>query len=199
VLGIRSVTLLGYVDKALDAAAPREVVGRIVAEVRRVRPDVVVTFDPEGGYGHPDHIAISQFTAASLVAAADPKFTADGALPHAVSKFYFIAWPQAAWEAYQAAFRKLISQVDGVERQGRPWPEWAITTVVDTRAHWNKVWKAVSCHVSQVTAYEKLKDLSPEHHEALWGWQSFYRVFSTVNGGRAKESDLFEGLRGGSR
>jgi hypothetical protein len=39
-----------------------------------------------------------------------------------------------------------------------------------------------------------LKDLSPEHQEALWGWQSFYRAFSTVNGGRAREGDLFEGI-----
>ena len=40
----------------------------------------------------------------------------------------------------------------------------------------------------------RLKDLSPEHHQALWGSQSFYRVFSTVNGGRARETDLFEGI-----
>ena len=53
----------------------------------------------------------------------------------------------------------------------------------------------MSCHESQVTAYERLRDLSAEHHEALWGWQTFYRVFSRVNGGRAREADLFEGLR----
>jgi hypothetical protein len=41
-----------------------------------------------------------------------------------------------------------------------------------------------------------LKNLSPEDHEALWGTQSFYRVFSTVNGGRVRETDLLEGLRG---
>ena len=43
--------------------------------------------------------------------------------------------------------------------------------------------------------YERLRDLAPEHHEALWGWQSFYRAFSTVNGGRGRETDLFEGIR----
>jgi LmbE family N-acetylglucosaminyl deacetylase len=86
--------------------------------------------------------------------------------------------------------------VDGVERDPPPWPEWAITTVIDTRAVWETVWRAVSCHESQVTAYEKLRHLSPQAHESLWGWQSFYRVMSTVNGGRARESDLFEGLRG---
>ena len=52
----------------------------------------------------------------------------------------------------------------------------------------------VSCHESQAAAYARLKELSPHHHEALWGRQSFYRVFSTVNGGRAREADLFEGI-----
>jgi len=57
------------------------------------------------------------------------------------------------------------------------------------------VWRAVSCHESQVTAYERLQGISPASHEALWGWQSFYRAFSLVHGGRTRETDLFEGLR----
>ena len=85
------------------------------------------------------------------------------------------------------SLRTLCVDVDGVERQATPWPDWAITTVIDTRNFWSTVWRAVSCHESQVAAYERLKDLSPEHHEAVWGSQSFYRAFSTVNGGRARE------------
>ena len=46
-----------------------------------------------------------------------------------------------------------------------------------------------------MTIYRKLEELPEEHQRALWGTQEFYRVFSTVNGGRAQESDLFEGLR----
>jgi LmbE family N-acetylglucosaminyl deacetylase len=201
VIGLRSLSLLGYVDGRLDEAPPREAIGRIAAHVRRVRPQVVMTFDSEGSYGHPDHIAISQFTTAALVAAADPAHDGEGAdlPPHAVAKLYFAAWPPAAMDAYEAAFRKLVSRVDGVEREARGWPEWAVTTVIDTRACWDTVWRAVCCHESQVSAYEKLATLSPEHHEALWGWQSFYRAFSTVNGGRARETDLFEGLRNGAR
>ena len=111
-----------------------------------------------------------------------------------MSKLYYLAWPESTWAAYQAAFRKLTSTVDGVERQAVPWPEWALTTVIDTRSVTSTVWKAVSCHESQIAAYERLKDLSPEHREGIWGSQSFYRVFSTVNGGRARETDLFEGI-----
>ena len=112
-----------------------------------------------------------------------------------MNKLYYIAWPAPAHAAYQEAFRKLVSSVDGVEREATAWPDWAITTVLDTRAFWPAVWRAVSCHASQVAAYERLEHLSPASHEALWGWQSFYRAFSTVNGGRQRETDLFDGLR----
>ncbi len=196
VLGVRELTLLDYDDGALDQAAPVAAVRRIAREIRRIRPQVVVTFAPDGGYGHPDHIAISQFAAAAIVAAADPRHEAGvPPAPHAVSKFYYMAWPAGPWAAYQEAFKKLTCQVDGVERQAEPWPDWAITTVIDTSAEWPTVWKAVTCHDSQVAGYQRLRELSPEHHQALWGKQYFYRVFSTVNGGRRRETDLFEGLR----
>jgi len=199
VLGIREVALLGYEDQRVDQVDPRAAVERIAAHLRRVRPQVVVTFEPDGAYGHPDHIAIYQFTTTATVHAADATKRVGGeesAAAHAVSKLYYLAWPEGPMAAYQAAFRSLVSVVDGVERKPPPWPDWALTTVIDTRSCWETVWRAVSCHESQITAYERLRHLGPEHHEKLWGWQSFYRAFSTVNGGRAREADLFEGLRG---
>jgi LmbE family N-acetylglucosaminyl deacetylase len=193
-LGIRHLHLLGYRDTQLDRADPREAAGRIAAHVRRDRPDVVVTFGPDGAYGHPDHIAICQFATAALVVAADASWAGDGTAPHHVAKLYYIAWPASTFAAYEAAFAKLVSHVDGVERHATPWPDWSITTVIDTRHVWETVWRAVSCHESQIAGYQALKALAPEHHEALWGAQSFYRVYSTVNGGRQREDDLFEGL-----
>jgi len=199
-LGVCEHSLLDYHDQHLDLANPREVITAILEHLRRVKPDVVLTFGPDGAYGHPDHIAISQFTTAAIIAAAFPAFPhteIDAARPHAVSKFYYLAWPQSTWTAYQAAFRKLVSTVDGVERQAVPWPDWEITSVIDTRNYWSTVWQAISCHELQITAYQALKSLSPEDHEALWGSQSFYRVFSIVNGGRTRETDLMEGIRHG--
>lgn len=197
-LGVGDVTVLDHEDQVLDAADPREAVTAIVGHLRRIRPQVVLTFAPDGGYGHPDHIAISQFTSAATMAASDPAFGAGGVAalgpPHTVMKLYHLAWTADTWSAYEAAFRKLVSTVDGVARQATPWPDWAITTVVDTERWWPTVWRAVSCHRSQVTAYERLEHLTPEHHRALWGSQSFYRAFSLVNGGRRRESDLFEGV-----
>jgi LmbE family N-acetylglucosaminyl deacetylase len=196
-LGIREVSFLDYMDGALDTVDAAEATARIAGHLRRVRPHVVVTFGPDGAYGHPDHIAIGQLTTAAIACAADPSFAARpaGGEPHRVSKLYFIAWSQAKWAAYQAALRRLVVTVDGEERQAVPWPDWTITTVLDTREVWPAVWRAVSCHKTQMSIYRKLGELPEEHQRSLWGTQEFYRVFSTVNGGRARESDLFEGLR----
>jgi LmbE family N-acetylglucosaminyl deacetylase len=199
-LGVRDVTVLGYEDQHLDRVPVAEAVTEIVKQLRRVRPHVVLTFAPDGAYGHPDHIAISQLTTAAVLAAVDPGFA--GGLPalgspHGVSKLYYLAWNARAWAAYQAAFKTLTSSVDGVIRQATPWPDWALTTVIDTRRSWPAVWRAVSSHQSQVGAYVALKDLDPSDHEALWGSQSYYRALSLVNGGRQRESDLFEGVEEG--
>ena len=195
VLGLREVTLLDYRDKLLDTLDAGAVAARIASHVRRVRPHVVLTFGPDGTYGHPDHIAISQFATAAIVAAADPAQVIDGQPTHAVSKLYYTAWSEAAWEAHRTAFKRWVSVVDGVERKAPPWPDWAITSVIDARPFWSIAWRAVSCHQSQFAAYEHVKDLPSTHHEVLWGWQSFYRVFSLVNSGRGRETDLFEGLK----
>jgi LmbE family N-acetylglucosaminyl deacetylase len=194
VLGVREVSLLNYIDKDLDQANPAEIIAQIAAHLRRVKPHVVVTFGPEGAYGHPDHIAISQFTTAATLAAADSNHAALGQ-PHRVSKLYYLAWPADKWAAYQLALKDLKATVDGVERRPAPWPDWAVTTVVDTSAVWETVWRAVCCHKTQMSVYRNLEHLPEEHHKGLWGNQAYYRAFSLVNGGRARETDLFEGLR----
>src|SRR4029434_234532 len=155
VLGVREVSLLDYRDQHVDRVAIDAALTCIVGHLRRVRPDVVVTFGAEGAYGHPDHIAISQLTTAAIVAASDAAFPAGAghaAQPHAVSKLYYLAWPHSTWAAYEAAFKTLTSTVDGVERQAVPWPDWAITTSIDTRAFWPTVWRAGLCHGSQMSA-----------------------------------------------
>ncbi len=195
VLGVRDVRVLGFRDQELDGVEPRDAIGRIVRELRSIRPDVVVTFGPDGAYGHPDHIAISQLTTAATVVAADARVTDGGTAPHAVSKLYYLAWPRSAWSAYESAVHQLSCRVDGVDRHATPWPDWAVTTHVDARRVWPTVWKAVCCHESQVAGYGRVADLTPEQHQELWGAQSFYRVFSAVNGGRDREIDLFEGIR----
>jgi LmbE family N-acetylglucosaminyl deacetylase len=185
-LGVREVCVLGYPDGGVDAIPPAVAQEAIAEHLRRVKPHVVITFGPEGAYGHPDHIAISQFTTAAVVRAASEEYV--------VSKLYYIAWSAATWAAYQSALKTLTSTVDGVVRQVVPSPDWEITTRIDTSAVWPAVWRAVLCHQTQMSIYANLAALPPEHHRALWGVQEYYRAFSLVNGGRTRESDLFEGL-----
>lgn len=192
-LGVRELTLLDYLDGELDRAAPVEVIGRIVDELRRVRPHVVITFDQFGAYGHPDHVAICQFATAAVAAAADRDFPADRD-PHQVAKLYYFVNDRAKWDAYQAAFKQLVSHVDGTERHAIAWPDWSISARIDTRAQWPTVWRAVQRHESQLAIYARLAQLTPADHESLWGSQSFYRAVSIVNGGRSLETDLFAGL-----
>lgn len=200
-LGVRGLHLLGYVDGELDAAEPRLAAARIAAHVRRIRPQVVVTFGAEGAYGHPDHVAVSRLTGAALVAAADGGFAPPAALadwplhPHRVDKLYWMAWTGAALRAYQEATgSRLAVTVDGAPRRAVGWPKWALGTRVDAREHWRTVWAAIQCHRSQIAGYA-LAALPPERHEQLWGRPSFVRVWSLVNGGRERENDLFAGLR----
>jgi len=187
ILGVESVTFLDYMDGELAQVDAREATARIAERILHVRPHVVVTFAHDGFYGHPDHIAISQFTTAAVAQAA--------AQGYAVPKLYYLAWPKSKWDAYQAALKELVSRVGDQIRKANPWPDWALTTVLDTTETWQTVWRAVSAHRSQVDGYSRLKDLPSELHQALWGTQFFYRALSLVNGGPMVETDLFEGIR----
>jgi LmbE family N-acetylglucosaminyl deacetylase len=185
-LGVREVCLLDYMDGELDRADAAEAAEQIAAHIRRLEPHVVVTFDPFGAYGHPDHIAISQFTGAGIARAADA---------HRVSKFYYFVNGEQKWAAYQAAFKTLTSNVDGAVRTAFAWPDWSITTTVDARDVWQTVWRAVQCHKTQMSIYKNVAALTEDDQKVIWGTGEFYRVFSLVNGGRKRETDLFEGIR----
>jgi LmbE family N-acetylglucosaminyl deacetylase len=196
VLGLRRVEFLDYLDGELDQADPAEAIAKIVGYLRCVRPDVVVTFGPDGAYGHPDHIAICQFTTAALVQAANPiALDSSDLAPDCVSKLYYMVATQELLEVYQSIFGELVMHIDGMERRGVAWPEWAITTRIDTQTYRQTVWEAVLCHESQLSVYRQLEHVSQEGQEELWDSQTYYRAFSLVNGGRRVEDDLFEGLR----
>lgn len=195
-LGVREVNFLDYIDGEVDQANPAEAISKIVGHLRRVKPQVVVTFPPDGAYGHPDHIAISQFTAGALVCAADSNYAdPNGLQPHVVSKFYYRVSTKDEFAVYQATFPDLVMRVDGVDRRAVGWEDWTVTTRIDTAAYWRMAWQAVTCHQTQLPQYRVLEKLSEADHRRLWGSDGYYRVFSLVNGGRKVEVDLFEGLR----
>jgi LmbE family N-acetylglucosaminyl deacetylase len=197
ILGLSAVHYLDYVDGDLDQADPAEAIGKIVTHVRRIRPSVVVTFGPDGNYGHPDHIAVSQFTTAALVCAADTAYCDPADLPaYRVPKLYYFVDAEGMWEQILPFIEGEIGMtIDGVWRKMITWPEWQITTQIDATAYWRTVVTAVQCHRSQLSTLPPLDDLPEEVTAQIWGRPSLYRAYSLVNGGRQKEDDLFAGLR----
>jgi LmbE family N-acetylglucosaminyl deacetylase len=98
IIGFDEVHLLGYEDKAL-ASGPGDAIRRsLVQIIRRLQPQVVLTFDPGGFNQHPDHIAISRYTSDAIAAAMDPRWYPDAGDPHAVER---LLWTPllAPWEA----------------------------------------------------------------------------------------------------
>jgi LmbE family N-acetylglucosaminyl deacetylase len=107
IIGFDEVHLLGYQDQAL-ADAPHEDVRRTLVEIiRRLRPEIVLTFDPGGFNRHPDHIAISRYTSDAIAAANDGRWHPEAGSPHAVER---LLWTPllAPWDA--AAVDDLASQ-----------------------------------------------------------------------------------------
>ncbi|HEX9332939.1 MAG TPA: PIG-L family deacetylase, partial [Anaerolineales bacterium] len=193
-LGLHEVYLLDYIDGDVDQAQPDEIIGKIVSQIRRLKPQVVVTFSPDGAYGHPDHIALSQFTNAALVCAADGSFVSSEP-PHRVSKFYYMVDSQDVVNAANEAFGGISMDIDGVTRHHTAWQDWQITTWLDNHKYMAQVQKAVHCHKSQLPGYGPIAEWSLTELDKVFGAGTFYRAFSLVNGGRKVETDLFEGLR----
>jgi LmbE family N-acetylglucosaminyl deacetylase len=106
VLGLKEVRLLGYRDSGMAgspdnahpdcaANAPLEQIAlKVARHIREIRPQVIITFDPSGGYHHPDHVAVHRATVAAVRSAADARVDVDGPVPYAVQKLYFHTFPR---------------------------------------------------------------------------------------------------------
>jgi LmbE family N-acetylglucosaminyl deacetylase len=195
-LGLHEVSFLDYIDGDVDQAKPEEIIGKIVTHIRRIKPQVVVTFGPDGAYGHPDHIALSQFVNGALVCAVDRNFVdADTQPPHRVLKFYYMVDSQDVVNFANEAFGGISMEIDGVIRRHVGWADWQLTTHLDNQQHMEKVRQAILCHKSQLPGFGSIAEWSVGELGKMFGAGDFYRAFSLVNGGRKMETDLFEGLK----
>ena len=195
-LGLREVNFLDYIDGDVDQANPAEIISKIVTHIRRIKPQVVVTFGPDGNYGHPDHIALSQFTTSALVCAADSSYVdANNQPPHRVAKFYYMVDSMDIVGVANEAFGGISMEVDGVTRYHIGWDDWQITTRIDNGQFMEILQKAICCHKSQLPGYGPMGEWSVDELRKVFGIGNFYRAYSLVNGGRKVEDDLFEGLR----
>jgi LmbE family N-acetylglucosaminyl deacetylase len=122
ILGIQSVVFGGFPDGQLPVVNPEDVIGQIVLSIRRQRPDVVLTFGPEGApTQHRDHRAISALTQMAFrFAGTDDHYTqqiVDGLFPHSAGRLCHVTWPTPAPDAFYPVKGEPID----VEIDARPW------------------------------------------------------------------------------
>jgi LmbE family N-acetylglucosaminyl deacetylase len=193
-LGIEHVELLGYRDSGMagwDANSRADVFANVPVEqaaarlgalMEHYRPQVVVTYDENGAYGHPDHIQAHRIAVAAAELTGIPR------------KFYYTAVPRSR-------FRALIEQLraNGEDFGGQEppadfgTPDELITTYVDVMAYAERKRKALAAHASQADNITFLR-MPEELQRQVFGAESFVRVRSTVDA-PDPEDDLFAGLR----
>jgi LmbE family N-acetylglucosaminyl deacetylase len=196
-LGMKGLYFLDYIDGDVDKANHAEAISTIVTHIRRIKPQVVVTFPPDGNYGHPDHIAIGQFTQAAIVCATDASYQDAENLPsHRVSKLYYMVDGEGFINLIAPFMGDMTFPVDDQIRSEAAWKEWMITTRISMAEHCHAAWRAIQCHQSQLPTLGALAEMHEGAAAAVLAMQgTFYRTFSLVNSSREVESDLFTGLR----
>ncbi len=200
ILGVSDLELLGYGDSGMmgwDAnSAPGafwgtpvdEAAARLAELMRRYRPDVVVTYDENGFYGHPDHIQAHRITVAALDLL-DPA--------EAPAKVYWTTIPRSQFEHFRQVMGELGADWDDEPGDEPPFemglPDDEVTTWVDTRAFAQQKFDSLAEHASQTENIIFLK-LGVERLGELMGVETFVRVRDTT-GAPVPERDLFDDLR----
>ncbi len=205
VLGVRNLWFLGYRDSGMAGTAdnedPRsfaqasaaEVVGKLVGIIRQFRPQVIVTFDETGGYGHPDHIAIYRHTTSAFYAAADAVQYPEHGPAHMVSKLYYAAFPRSfvrqigEWlrsQNYEGSFRNLDPEKLGI-------PDELISVQLNVEPLLETKNRSWSMHRTQINPNNPLAQL-PEEVQRRWRSHEYYQLAaSRVGPDVAGENDLF--------
>ena len=198
-LGVTDLELLGYHDSGMvewdyknrpDAFCnvPLDVVaGRIGGLIERYRPQVVVTYDPEGAYQHPDHVHASRGAIEAVSRTGIP------------AKLYLAAMPISKWRELWDVLKEsgadvpdtrefspeMVEQMEAAERR--------ITTTVDIRPVLARKQAALMAHASQISE-SWFSKIPPEVGERVFGEESFVRAMDST-GAPVPEDDLFAGLR----
>ena len=213
ILGIGTLEILGYRDSGMvgtesnnhpdcfNMADMDEATGRLVRLVRAYRPQVLVSYNEFGGYGHPDHIACHKVTAAAFDAAGDPaRYTQAGA-PWAPLKLYYTGSPrqlfQRAWD--QMKERGLPTPLDDPNFDITRFtvPDDQITTAIAVGDYLRQKLDALLVHRTQITPDGRFMAIPEDIRREIFSREYFTRVATRVpvpqNG--VYEDDLFAGLR----
>lgn len=210
-LGLTTVHFLEYRDSgmagsaenqhpnALAAAPLDDVAGKIALLMRQIKPQVVLTFSPNGGYGHPDHIAIQRATVKAFHLSSDATFVSD--LPvWQPDKLYFSIMPMV-WIKLAARILPLLGK--DPRRIGRNQDidliailqdsDYPIHARINIRQALTQREEAALCHSSQLDGAAMRR--GPLRWISLLMPQKdyFMRAYPEVKG-KLRESDLFEGI-----
>jgi LmbE family N-acetylglucosaminyl deacetylase len=209
-LRIEQPTFLGYRDsgmagdpknddpRSLAQASAETVTGQLVAWLRRVQPQVVITFEPGGGYGHPDHMAISRCATAAFAAASDPARYPEAGPAYQPKKLYHTALPRQMFRdmvsRMRAAGIDLGQDISALENRGMP--DEQVTTVIDVSAAIDSKMAAFQCHRTQLGQGSFFARVPPEIMRAVMS-REYFACVSPTSGeacGFGGEKDLFAGL-----
>ncbi len=198
-LAVTDLELLGYHDSGMpdweyknrpDAfcnVPESEVAGRIGALIGHYRPQVVISYDPNGAYQHPDHVHAARCAEAAVAATGIP------------AKFYQTAMRRSDWRELWEALREQGVEVPDVSRfdadtlRQMDEAEARITTNVDIRPVLERKRAALLAHASQIRD-SWFSKIPPDLGERVFGRESFVRASDTT-GAPVPEGDLFAGLR----
>lgn len=207
-LGISNVTFMGFRDSGMAgtednnhvealANAPAEVVvPKLVEIIRRVRPHVILTFEPYGGYGHPDHVAIHYHTLAAHEAAADGDYRPElGQVWQTPRLFY----PVVIGEMFEELIRRLeargadVSEFKQRMEEGRDkrWPKEKVNVTMDVAATVDRKFAAFHCHRTQFGADNLFVKLPEDEIKTLLSTEYLYLARPEMN---LTLDGLFDGL-----
>lgn len=213
-LGVTDHAYLGYRDSgmagtdantapgAFTSAETDEAAGRLAAIIRRFRPEVVVSDDAQGTYGHPDHMKAHEVTVRAVDLAADGVGDEDGSEPWRVRKRYIHALPKSRLFAFH---ERLLE--DGLES---PFGDGSIeelgdlpfgvaddqiTTAVDVRPWLDRKRAALEAHASQIGPDSFFLNVPDDIGEDVFGTEFFVLEDGVSGSAGDVEHDLFAGLR----
>jgi mycothiol S-conjugate amidase len=209
IIGYDEVTMLGYRDSGMPdtpsnqrpdcfaCADLDEAVGALVAEIRRTRPQVVLTYnDDQQGYPHPDHIRVHDISVLAFDRAGDPDAYPDLGPPWQPSKLYYSVWSRARMMAIHEKFLELGLESPFDERWAkRPSQDHRITTRIDIGDYDDVRRQALLAHATQIDPTSPFWfGLPPEVARAIHPYEDYVLARSTVDTS-VPEDDLFAGLR----
>ena len=171
-----------------------------MAAIRREKPQVIITFDPSGGYGHPDHITIHEATLKAFSLASDAEQyaaqLANGLSPFEPRKLYYFVFPRSGAIAFRQALKEAGVANDIIEReQEMGVPDEEISTILDVGQYAELKEQAARAHQTQTMGDGVFNWMPDKLRIQFLSTEHLVRAIPPfVLAKDPKETDLFDGI-----